>query len=122
VEFERALAGRMLRGHRAGVEEGQRSGFVAGSQGAQFRCSAAQNIEIQGLRDRLVNYRSLVRGQERQIDQLQRLLGQAEDALRNRVQQEVSNLGLLVTASVAPANSPVSSSTTETFGSSDNPN
>jgi hypothetical protein len=125
VEFERALAGRMLRGHRAGLDEGRMSGFTAGTQSAQLRCTAAQNIEIQGLRDRLVNYRALVRGQERQINQLQRLLGQAEDALRNRLQQEVSNLvPLLVATSNVPANSPASTSSTETetFGSPTNPN
>ncbi len=123
VEFEQALAGRMLCGHRAGLDEGCMSGFTAGTQSAQLRCTAALNIEIQGVRDQLVNYRALICDKERQINQLQRLLSQAEDALRNRLQKEVSNLvPLLVATSNVPANSPASTSTTKTFGSPANPN
>ena len=92
IELERVLANRNVRGHRSGLEEGRIAGFAAGNHSAQLRCSAAQNIELQGLRDRVLNYRSLVRGQERQINQLQRLLGQAEDALRTRLQAEVANI------------------------------
>ena len=89
IELERALANRAIRGHRVGVEEGRAVGYTAGNHAARLQCSVAQNAEVQNLRDRVVNYRSLTRGQERQISQLQKLLGQAEDALRIRLQQEV---------------------------------
>ena len=92
IELERALANRAVRGHRVGVDEGRAIGFTAGNHSARLQCSAAQNVEVQGLGDRIVNYRALVRGQERQIAQLQRLLGQAEDALRVRTQQEADAL------------------------------
>ena len=85
-------------------------------------------MEVQGLRDRIVNYRALVRGQERQISQLQRLLTQAEDALRIRVQQEADAVVSLHHAVSLPNPVPSrsvagsDSANNSTYGTRDAPN
>lgn len=82
MNLEKALIAQYRRGQQSILRQGRAVGVTAGIERAQVLCSAAQNRKIQSLRDHLVNYRSLVRRQERLINSLQGLLKEAEDALR----------------------------------------
>ncbi len=103
---------RFRKGQQSSFRQGRAVGLTAGIERAQVLCTAAQNRELQSLKDRIVNYRSLVKGQERQIARLQGLLAEAEEALKVRCLEQadivipplLASLAILRNSTVPPAN------------------